>query len=173
MQPSSTRQRGFTLLIAALVASIVLSFASAIFDIAQKQVALASLSQQSQYAFYAADTGAECALYWDVRFAYFMQTTPVLTPPPICDGTPLVFTPPSGGQPYAYPYTFSFQFAPNGYCAQITVQKCQGTISGGGVCTTQAGGSISTQIRAYGYNTSCATTGTSPVALQRSVELNY
>ena len=53
------RQAGFTLLIAALIASVVLSIASAIFSITQKQIALASLSQQSQYAFYAADTAAE------------------------------------------------------------------------------------------------------------------
>src|SRR5580692_686203 len=73
-------KRGFALLIAALVASVVLLLASAIYDIAQKQVTLASISEQSQYAFYAADTGAECALYWDDRFQYFGQVTPTSDP---------------------------------------------------------------------------------------------
>src|SRR5665213_4595290 len=90
----SRRQAGFTLLIAALVASIVLSLASAIFDIAQKQVALASLSQQSQYAFYAADTAAECALYWDVRFSWFSTSTPGTAAS--CDGQTITLETPPG-----------------------------------------------------------------------------
>ena len=172
LSPSS--KRGFTLLIAALVASIVLTLASAIFDIAQKQVTLASLSQQSQYAFYAADTAAECALYWDVRFSYFAPVTPTLTPPPICDGQVLSVAPTfTSLSPATYPYTMSFQFAPNADCAQVSVEKCLGSISATGVCTPKAGAAISTQIRADGFNVACAAVSTSPTALERSVELNY
>ena len=65
-------QAGFTLLLAALVASIVLALGSSIFTIAKKQVTLSSLGRDSQFAFYAADTIAECALYYDVRFAAFV-----------------------------------------------------------------------------------------------------
>jgi hypothetical protein len=109
---STSRQAGFTLLIAALVASIVLSIASAIFSIAQKQIVLASLSQQSQYAFYVADTASECALYWDVRYSYFAPTTPVLpiapTPPmiptspvpPVCGGKSIALATPLSNQAY-------------------------------------------------------------------------
>lgn len=184
-----SKQRGFTLLLAALIASIVLSLAVAIFSIAQKQIALASLAQQSEYAYYAADTGAECALYWDVRpsVGYFYR----LTPPgitPMCDGTTLSFTAPSGGQPYPYPYTFTFQVPiNNGYCAVVNVQKCQGAITDYGFCcrneslnladgTCNAGStenSISTQIRANGYSVSCSALGSSQGVLERSVVLNY
>jgi hypothetical protein len=166
----SSSSRGFTLLLAALVASIVLSLASAIFSIAQKQITLASLSQQSQYAFYTADTAAECALYWDVRFSYFAPATPTLTPPPICDGQVLSVT---NTNPGAYPYVMTFQFEPNGNCAQVTVRKCQGLISATGVCTFSANAAISTQISANGFNTSCSTISSSPTALERSVELNF
>jgi hypothetical protein len=99
------RQAGFTLLIAALVASIVLSIASAIFSISQKQIALASLSQQSQYAFYAADTAAECALYWDDRYNYFASTTPTLS----ITASPSVPIPSCGGQSIALTSTLNKQ----------------------------------------------------------------
>ena len=167
-----TTESGFTLLIAALIASIVLSLASAIFSIAKKQVALSSLSQQSQYAFYASDTAAECALYWDVRFGYFAPVTPVLPAPftvPVCDTQPLVVT---NTNPGTYPYMMSFEFEPNGVCAKVTIQKCQGTISEAGVCTFN-GATVSTKIHVDGFNTSCATISTNPIALERSVEVDY
>ena len=64
-------ERGFTLLLAALVASIVLALGTSIFGLVQKELILSSISRDSQYAFYAADSGAECALYWDVRKGLF------------------------------------------------------------------------------------------------------
>lgn len=61
------QSRGFTILVAALTASLVLALGISVFTIAQKQLILSSLGRNSQYAFYAADTAAECALYWDIR----------------------------------------------------------------------------------------------------------
>ena len=75
-QPSTVNSRGFTLLLAALIASIVLALGSSIFLIAQKQVLLSSLSRDSQFAFYAADTGAECALLWRFRKDSFASAVP-------------------------------------------------------------------------------------------------
>jgi len=165
-------QRGFTLLIAALVSSIVLALASAIFSIAQKQVILASLSQQSQYAFYAADTMAECALYWDTRYGYFAPTTPsgaALPYPPTCDGQSIALATALVGQ--SYPYTITYPQIPQvnlgggKYCAQLTVTQTQDN------STVPA--TIRTNIHADGFNVSCGTIGTSRTALERSVELNY
>lgn len=68
-----TPQRGFTLLIAVILASVALSLGIALLDIAYKQVVLASAARQSQNAFYRADTAMECALYHDQvedAFAY-------------------------------------------------------------------------------------------------------
>lgn len=58
-------QRGFTLLIAVLIGSLMLSIGFAIFNIAFKEVILASSAKESQVAFFAADAGLECALYHD------------------------------------------------------------------------------------------------------------
>lgn len=63
--------RGFTLLIAVVMTSVILSVGLALLDIAYKQVVLSSVARQSQYAFYAADSAMECALYWDQKFNAF------------------------------------------------------------------------------------------------------
>ena len=159
--------RGFTLLLAALIASIVLSLGAAIFTIAQKEVLLSSIGRDSQFAFYAADTAAECGLYWDFRFNYFATSTPPGVTPS-CDTVPLNAT----GNSSSYPYTvtsvpmnlFADQPPPNGnLCAQITVTKSLDPNTG----------SVLTTIHADGYSVDCASININPRALQRSVELHY
>jgi hypothetical protein len=58
-------QRAFVLLYAVMTSTIVLAVGVSIISIALKQLAISTLGRESQYAFYAANTGAECALYWD------------------------------------------------------------------------------------------------------------
>jgi Tfp pilus assembly protein PilX len=60
-------RRGFTLLFAAVTASFLLAVGLAIFNIAMKESLLSELARESQLAFYAADAGIECALYWDLQ----------------------------------------------------------------------------------------------------------
>lgn len=152
------QQRGFTLLLAALVASIVLSLGSSIFLIAQKQVTLSSLGRDSQFAFYAADAAAECALYWDLRYQYFSTTTSAATP--TCDGKPLNATGITDTVPYVAEFRLDFfTDASTGYCADVHVYKNTSNPL--------------TVIHADGYSVPCATIETSARALQRSVELHY
>jgi hypothetical protein len=56
---------GFTILFAAIVASLLLAVGLTIFDITFKQAAFSSIVRNSSYAIYAADAGYECAQYWD------------------------------------------------------------------------------------------------------------
>ena len=172
--PYGRRQTGFTLLLAALAASIALTLGSSIFSISSKQVKLSSIGRDSQFAFYAADTAAECALYWDIRFGYFGTSTP---PDPqdqyVCDGQILNASGrPAPNNPAPYPYSITIQLEPSGRCATLTVLKCDGPISAAGVCSS-ANDSIRTVIRANGFNTTCDKIATSRTAIQRSVELNY
>ena len=151
-------ERGFTLLLAALVASIVLSLGSSIFLIAQKQVTLSSLGRDSQFAFYAADAAAECALYWDLRFGVFSTSTP--DEAPTCDNEALVVN----GQGEEAPYTATFQLdfftdSSIGYCGIVSVEK-----------NTEHPNTV---IHADGYSVPCNAIETSARALQRSVELRY
>lgn len=119
------------------------------------------MGRESQYAFYAADTGAECALYWDVRHNYFAPSPPAGSA--MCDEQTLTVT-----GPYTDTRVKYFEFNPNGKCSKVTVKKCDTT-----ECDSVNYPNIHTIIRADGYNTSCETIASNQRALQRSVELHY
>ncbi len=77
-----TSPRGFTLLIAVVMVSVLVSVGLALLDITYKQVLLAQAATQSQYAFYNADSALECALYWDQKqnaFSYSYTTPTAIT----------------------------------------------------------------------------------------------
>ena len=57
--------KGYTLLFAVLVSALVLSVGISILNIGKKEFLLASSARESVTAFYAADTGIECAAFYD------------------------------------------------------------------------------------------------------------
>ena len=65
---------GFVLPFSVLVSGILLSIGLGIFSITMKELAISSSGRESQFAFYAADTGGECALYWDIRHTGFTDS---------------------------------------------------------------------------------------------------
>ena len=158
-------QRGFTVLMAALVASIVLSLGLSIFSLARKSITLSSLGRESQFAFYAADTGAECALYKDIRNLLFSTTTPPTTIK--CDAQTASITTQHNTPGGIWASTvFNYEYAPNGYCAKLTITKNKDNAA-------TPVYDPSTLIHANGYNTGCSSILTNPRALERSVELRY
>ena len=85
-------QRGFALLIAVIFMSVMLTFGLALASLGYKQQVLASSALGSQYAFYAADSALECALFEDQKndlFNYAAHTADPNTPSNIisCDGS--------------------------------------------------------------------------------------
>lgn len=147
-------ERGFTLMLAALVASVALALASSIFALAQKELTLSSVGRDSQFAFYAADSGAECTLYWDIRFQRFPTSTPtsvLLT----CDNEEKTTT----ASTVDGRIVSTFEYEPNGFCAKVVV--------------TKSNVNPRTVIHVDGYNTTCANISASARALERSVELKY
>ena len=60
---------GFTLFVAMVVSSLLLAVGFSISNIILKQLLLAGSGKDSQVAFYAADSGAECAQFWDAKAA--------------------------------------------------------------------------------------------------------
>lgn len=69
------RNRGYTLLFAVLITSIVLSVSISILSVSRKEFLLSSSARESAYAFYAADGGIECADYNDLVLNTFGTTT--------------------------------------------------------------------------------------------------
>lgn len=64
------RQKGFTLTFAILVGALLLSIGISMANLALKELALSSIGKESRSAFYAADSGIECAIFWDVHGRY-------------------------------------------------------------------------------------------------------
>lgn len=60
------KEKGFALLFAVLVSTLVVSIGASIISIALRQTILSGTSRESQYAFYGANTVLECAFYWDI-----------------------------------------------------------------------------------------------------------
>jgi hypothetical protein len=60
-------RRGFALLMTVIVMSTVLLITYALTNISLKELQLTASGRDSQLAFYAADTGMECALFWDTK----------------------------------------------------------------------------------------------------------
>ncbi len=69
------KEKGFTLLFAVLLSVLVLAVGASVINIAMKQVILTGIGRESQFAFYAANTGIECALYWDYSDSNIFATS--------------------------------------------------------------------------------------------------
>lgn len=129
------RNRGFTLLIAIIIMGTLLLIAGGIVSLAVRQAFISSSGRESQAAFYAADTGLECALYWDVANPSGQSAfSPFSSSQISCNNqTALV-----GGTDQS---TFSFNFLPDPYCAVVTVAKSG---DGSGITASDASGNGNT-----------------------------
>lgn len=167
MKRPFTQNRGFTLMLAALVASLLTALGLAMFSIAQKEVILSSLGRDSQFAFYAADTGAECALHWDFKYDAFATSTVYssTSTPATCAGqelqdfpTPYETGNPDGIVGLGGGSQSSFWFEPEGYCVYVTV--------------TKQASHPHTVVESLGYSTSCDQPN-HPRRLERAVRASF
>ena len=153
----TTSPRGFTLLIAIVLTSVLLSVGLALLDVTYKQVTLSSSARQSQYAFYAADSALECALYWDQQQNAFSYAAPLSSIR--CNATDLPLTTSVSGN--LRTTTFSIP-CPGGTSADVTVYKTNGVAT----CS----GSSTSCLYASGYNVCDAT---SPRRIERGLKVFY
>lgn len=147
---------GFALLVAIIFMSVMLSFGLALGSLGYKQQVLASGSIESQHAFYAADTGLECALYGDQQLGLFAYANHGLTPQaslPCGTGASVIGSNPGGPSCYNDPimcpqeWVSSTRLSLNGgtRCADVTMYKPMPNIG------------KTTWIFSQGYDVSCAT----------------
>lgn len=167
-------KKGFTIFFATLVGSLALAIGVAIYDLTIRELDLSSTANESQYAIYAADAGAECALYWDLK-------CPTTGGPAYCatSGGSAFATSSASSQPSSGVFctaqdiagawsvtkpvgqgiattTFTLNFPPYPYCATVEVGK-----SGSPTLTT---------IISHGFNT-CLTGG--QTRLERVLQVTY
>lgn len=167
-----THKRGFTIFFAVLVSSLALAIGLVIYDVTVRQLALATSSLQSQYAIYAADTGAECALYWDTKGlldtnTYAFATSSVSSPKTsgvVCNGVDIaVYMADSANAafntktPTSAINTFYVTSTTGPWCAGVQVSKF--TVDSG----------QRTTIQAHGFNTCVA----GPGQVERVLQVDY
>ncbi len=139
MKNKEPTSAGFTLFIALVVMGTLLLIAAGIVSLATRQALISASGRESQHAFYAADTGVECALYWDVKnptgiSAFATSTSSNIT----CASTPATV---GGGGDSNPTSIFSFTLTPGPYCATVKVTK------------VYLGSVLRTTIESKGYNT--------------------
>lgn len=167
----TNKQAGFTIFFAMLVGGLSLAIGAAIFDLTIRELDLSGTAAQSQYAIYAADSGAECALYWDFKCpsgvcpaimlgsAFATSTaTAVPTGSVLCAGVNITaaLATPTSETATAATTTFTLTFTGQPYCATVVVAK--------------RGNPTLTTVTSNGYNT-CATNA--PGKLQRVLQVTY
>jgi Tfp pilus assembly protein PilX len=167
------KNRGMTLFIAVVIMGILLFISFAVVNITIKGSLFASSGRDSQYAFYAADSGIECAIYWDSKpvtgSAFATSTASTIT----CAGLSVqtndaIYGTSTrariGGGGSANPSsTFGMKFNltgnnPVNSCAIVTVDKYY------------TGPNLMTHIKSRGYNT-CDISN--PRRIERGVEVTY
>ncbi len=169
MMTSPRDPRGITLLVAVVLSSVMLSVALSLLDISYKQVLLSSSSRQSQYAFYAADSALECALYWDQKMGAFdFSASSYLTSGLSCSNAGIPQTITIWSAP-------NIDNAPNSSSADSTTRTTTFFIScpGGGTAgkvTIVKVNSGTTSLYATGYSTCSAT---DPRRIERGLKVRY
>lgn len=161
-------EAGFTLLIAAIFMSVMLTFGLALGSLGYKQQVLASLAIESQYAFYAANAALECALWADRQQGLFTSPTPPsIAPIMACDNANATFPAAfpngivsSGADRWVIEERLSLDSG--AHCADIVIYK------------SPPGGDL-TYLFSQGYNVPCATVASPGAArfVSRGISTHY
>jgi hypothetical protein len=142
-------QKGFTLFIAIIIMGTLFLAAAAVASLAVRQSLISASGRESQHAFYAADTGIECVLFWDIQNPAGISAFSTTTGSNInCNNQ----TRSVGGSSVS---TFSFDLAPDPYCVIVRVEKNPNG---------------STEIESRGYNT-CDSAN--PRRVERAIRASY
>lgn len=152
--------RGYVMLFAVLITSILLTITIGIANVSYKQAVFSSQARDSHVAFFAADTGLECGLYWDrVQNSPFIDqnsgqtmTTSVILPAPGCVGQ-LLLTSDAPVSLATGGILFDFALPQMGLtvgagCAHILVTKDLPNLT--------PGGNPLTRVESRGYNFPCS-----------------
>ncbi|KKR79273.1 MAG: hypothetical protein UU24_C0013G0005 [Candidatus Nomurabacteria bacterium GW2011_GWA2_40_9] len=157
---------GFVILFAVVLSSIILAVALGVANITLKEINFSTSAKNTNDAFFAADTGAECALYFDLAGTETAFGIPMSNPSVTnCAGTPVDLNN-GAGTPVGPPWIFYLYPLGTGgrACAVISVSR-------------DTSAPPITTIISKGYNTGGDTstdcTSTNPNRVERQIELTY
>ena len=160
-----TSASGFALLIAVIFMSVVLTLGLALGSLGYKQQILASGAVESQYAFYAADTAMECALYADQKlniFAYPLSN-PLQAPKITCNNIQAISSSKTW-DPFKFVITNQLSLDSN-RCADVTIYKYKNPNPTTGIVT---------YIFSQGYDVPCSSLSVSGArVVSRGLNIHY
>ncbi|MFA5095387.1 MAG: hypothetical protein WC447_01870 [Candidatus Paceibacterota bacterium] len=146
------RNSGFVILYAVMISSIILAITLGVVNISLKEIKFGTSARDTNNAFFAADAGAECALYYDRSSPANNAFTGTAGPNISCAGASITI---SGSSP-------SWNFIVPGLgssgqgCAKVNVIK-----------------NPSTTIISKGYNNGGASCIQNSSTVERQLEVNY
>jgi Tfp pilus assembly protein PilX len=140
------KKTGFTLLLSMILASVALIVGLGVFFIILKEIQISGVGRESQIAFHAADSGAECVIYWDAKKNLVSTTT--VNQIECAEQTVNV-----GGASVS---SFVLNLVGNNSCVEVTIDKMNPAL---------------TVIESRGYNVGCSSV--SPRKVERAIRVTY
>jgi hypothetical protein len=111
-------KKGMTLLLAVFVSSLSLTLGFGIFTLLFSEVQFSGTAKESMVAFYAANSGVECAIFWDLqRNAFDTSSVSSIT----CNAASFTVGGPSGFSRFTIPFS-------DGSCVTVEVTKSLNTV---------------------------------------------
>lgn len=160
----------FTILFAVIVSTLVLALGLGIVAITMKEVQLSGAGRDSQLAFYAADSGSECALYYDTIGDFFATSSDSRPNQTItCNGKEINPGTETGATGEAATSTFQMCMEYSGDVC-VSDKPCVDVVVAKKKNEQPAPNDIDTSIDARGYNT-C--NESHPRRLERGYRLDY
>lgn len=144
--------RGFTILIAAIISSIVITIGVSVVGFVKHQLVLTGISEQSELAMSAADAGIECLSYWEGKGRFDLSTT---TSSISCLGQTYSAT---GGGSFSDSRSWTTD-AGTAVCTKMTLTK------------TASGDTVSTTLVSSGYNVGCGAISSGTEVVERQIKL--
>lgn len=195
MAQTKTRQQkeqGFALLMTLIVVTVLVAIGLTVLDVSTKQIRLLTNAKDSEIAFQAANAGMECARYWRRQSSSQMENGSAISPTCFSASTNTNtrsrITSNVSGDGIVYRYDYSFTWAGNSRCSEITTLVASSTALGSGLTIgnmtnlipgfpsgsskTCAAGERCTVLSVRGYNKPCGNT-TSYGTVQREVLLQF
>lgn len=155
-------ERGYVLLLAGIIATIVTTLGVLVASFVKNDLALAGSAQDSDLAFYAARSVAECGQYYEFSstknnsFAVPRTGNLALT----CMGVTSTFGSVASGE--AQIFTFDWTTSSGqAICSRLFVIK------------TSSGGVVTSRMLARGYNVPCASITTGANVAERVIQYTY
>jgi hypothetical protein len=147
------KENGFVLLFAVLISSMVLSISLGLANVAYKEIKFNAAAKSTNDSFLAADTGAECALFYDKADPTNNAFTGTAGPNINCAGSSITI---SGAAP-TWTFTIPSLATSGNACAKVTVVKT----------------GPSTTITSSGYNTGSPACVPGASTIERQLQVSY